>query len=377
MSNKKPLVKIPQYKILAALLFIAFFSNAIRGNASFGIDQFVKIFKLMCIFAFVLMIVKSPGKLKTTLFVIILCSSFIAIQALVQFFSGSAGIAGQGFYHNEDGVRTKWVGLWNGANVMALMFNVAVPFAFEFACGPYNFIFRFINFLLMAALIGGIYSTNSRGGFLTLLITLFLYPMFRVKSKKIAIILGVFLGMITIVCLAPSRMGEINTQEESAHIRTRLWNNGMEMFKDNPLLGVGKGRFTAENDRGMMAHSNFIQNIGETGGIGIFLWIALIYFSFKGLFLVSKLKFNDTSQENTYKSLVRAIMISLIAFNFSTLFVTMELDIFYLLLGLAAVVMNMINQDIQPFNMKFSYKDARNVIGILFVLLLYYHYYTR
>lgn len=377
-SGNKNLVSIPQYRLLAALLTIVFLSNAVNGYFGFGINEFVYFLKKVCIFIIALLLIRSIKGLKNTIFFIVLLSSYIAIQALVQFALGGLGLAGQEFYHSGEGVRTKWVGLWDGGNVMALLLNIAIPFAMEFAFGPYPAGFRTINLALTGALIGGVYTTNSRGGFVTLIAILFFYPLFRLKKKQIAIIFGAIFALIGLVYFAPSRMTQISTDEESAHIRTRLWGNAMDMFKKSPLLGIGKGRFKedSENWRHMLAHSNFMQNLGEIGGIGIFIWIALIYFSIKGLLQTTKWKTLPGSKEERMKSLARALMVSMFGFNICTLFVTMDIDIFYLLLGLCAAAVNIINMEIKPSAIKFTFKDTRNILLIILMLLLFYHMYT-
>jgi len=375
-ENKKT-VKNPQYGLLIALLLIIFASNAVHGNIVFGFDQFIKFSKKACIFIMILLFINSTKKLKTIMFFIVLLSSFIAYQAIAQFISGGVGFAGQDFYHSGEGLRTAWVGLWNGSNITALLLNVSIPFAIEFAFGPYPFYWRMFNIVLTACLIGGVYTTNSRGGFVTLLAILFIYPIVRLKKKKSAIIIGVFLSVALLLFMAPSRLGQFSTDEESAHIRTRLWGNAMDMFKENPILGIGGGRFIEENGRNMMAHSNFMQTLAEIGSIGIFIWVGLIYFSFKGLYWVYKLKTVPGTNEETFKSLARALLVSMLGFNICTLFITMNIDLFYLLIGLCAAAINIMNKEIKPIQMSFTFKDLIGISGSITVLLLFYHYYTR
>jgi O-antigen ligase len=377
-ANNK-LVKIPQYKLLFVLLLIILLSNIVNGYIGNGIDEFIVLFKKICIFIIILLIANTNNKLKNTILFIVLISSFLSIQAIYQAITGGMGLAGQDFYHSGVGLRTTWVGLWNGANVFALLLNISVPFALEFAFGPYTQVTKIFGIIASASLLGGVYTTNSRGGFVTLLAILFIYPLFRIKKKKVAIFLGVALAIVAAIYLAPSRIGELSTQEESAHIRTRLWGNAIDMFKEHKLLGVGKGRFMEENGRHMMAHSNFMQNLGETGGIGIFVWVGLIYFSFKSLLYVYNMKMEGKSQDDQdkMKSLSRALLVSMIGFNICTLFVTMEIDIFYLLLGLCAACINIANREYKLIELKFTFKDLRNITGIIIIMLLYYHIYTR
>jgi hypothetical protein len=369
------LVKIPQYSLLMALLLIILVSDAVNGYMDMGIQEFILFFKKACIFFMIILLVNTPRKLKNTMFFMGLLSCVIAVQAVSQFISGGIGIAGQDFYHSGVGVRTKWVGLWNGANAMSLLLNITVPFAMEFSFGHYSLFFRVINFLLCGCMIAGIYTTNSRGGFLTLIISLLLYPMLKLRNKKFAIIIGVLLAGVMLVYFAPSRMSQISTQEASVHERTRLWSNAIECFKENMLFGVGKGRYIQVTSRHMLAHSNFMQNLAEIGGIGIFVWVALIYFSFKGLRQIYKLKVIAELKEENITSLGTALMVSLIGLNVSTLFVTNEIDIFYLLLGLCAAAVNILHKSVQEVDIKFTWKDAMNVLSIVVIMSMYYYSY--
>ncbi len=376
-GDKKKLVNIPQYKLLGVLLIIIFLSNAVHGEFELGASEFTLFFKKICIFIMVLFLVNTTKRLKLVMFLMIAFSCLIAGQAIQQYLSGGAGLAGQDFYHSGKGVRTKWVGLWNGANIMALMLNIVVPFTLEFSFGPYSLFWRLLNMFLSACLMFGVYTTNSRGGFVTLLAILFAYPMFKLKKKKTAAILGVILAGIMFLYFAPQRVGEINTKEESAHLRTKLWSHGMEMFKENPLLGVGKGMFKENAGYNLVAHSNFMQNLGEIGGLGIFVWVGLIYFSFKSMYLIYRENVPPRTKEGGMKSISMALIVSLIGFNVCTLFITQEIDLFYLLLGLCAATFNVMNREVRQVEIKFSAKDRRNIIGIIAFMLLYYHIYTR
>lgn len=374
--NRQKLIAIPQYKLLFILLAIIFLSNAVNGYVSFGYEQFVLFFKKICIFIMFLWIVNKTKNLKNVMFVMITLSVFIAIQAIIQYFSGETGFAGQDFYRSGVGVRTKWVGLWNGANILALLFNISIPFALEFAFNRlYSIFFRFINLIMALCLITGVYTTNSRGGFITLLVILLLYSLFKVRKKKIAIILGLLLVAVMFFGFAPTRSSEIGIHASTAHSRTQIWDNAKDLFAMNKILGIGKGRFE-QTGRRMEAHSNFMQNLAEIGGFGIFVWVALIYFTFKGLYYVYQLKPPPDGKGLLLKSLSRALLVSLIGFNVCTLFITMEIDIFYLLLGLCVAAINIINREICPIEMKFTLPDARNICVIIILLLSGYHLLT-
>jgi O-antigen ligase len=174
-------------------------------------------------------------------------------------------------------------------------------------------------------------------------------------------------------------MSEFSTSEESAYERTRLWGDAIEMFKSSPILGIGKGQFihNEENTRGLMAHSNFMQNLAEVGALGTFIWIALIYFSFVGLWRIYQIKALPGTQECRLASLSRSLLISFVGFNICTLFITMEIDLFYLLLGLCAAAVNIAHREIKPISIKFSLKDVMIIFGIIIGLLAFYKIYVK
>ena len=90
-----------------------------------------------------------------------------------------------------------------------------------------------------------------------------------------------------------------------------------------------------------------------------------------------KLKTVPGTNEETFKSLARALLVSMLGFNICTLFITMNIDLFYLLIGLCAAAINIMNKEIKPIQMSFTFKDLIGISGSITVLLLFYHYYTR
>jgi len=140
------------------------------------------------------------------------------------------------------------------------------------------------------------------------------------------------------------------------------------MFKENVFLGIGKGRFILENSRNMLAHSNFMENLAETGGIGIFVWVSISYVAFKILILL----LNSSHSDLLIKLLSRSLLLSFIGFNVSTLFITMEVDIFYFILGLIVALYSNSCQE-NDLRLKFGFADFRNIGFVIFVMIFYYH----
>jgi hypothetical protein len=90
-------------------------------------------------------------------------------------------------------------------------------------------------------------------------------------------------GMLGVAGLAAkkllsSRMDELDAGEESAAGRVDAWYSGLEMFRENPLFGVGPGNFTEYNE--LTAHNSFVLVLAETGFVGFVLWLAFVSYGF-------------------------------------------------------------------------------------------------
>ncbi len=110
----------------------------------------------------------------------------------------------------------------------------------------------------------------------------------RRLGRKGVIVAAVLAAGLLVV--GPSRLfhnAENDADDASARHRIDMWNEGFQMVKESPLLGIGKGQF-ADYTQSLIAHNTLIQNMGETGLLGLFVFIALIYASYKGMLQVKE-----------------------------------------------------------------------------------------
>ena len=85
---------------------------------------------------------------------------------------------------------------------------------------------------------------------------------------------GVALATV-LFTFGPSRLSTISGEEASAHGRIDAWYEAYQMFKNNPLFGVGQGRFTDYNN--LTAHNSYVLVMAELGVVGLFFFTGLIY----------------------------------------------------------------------------------------------------
>ena len=132
------------------------------------------------------------------------------------------------------------------------------------------------------------------------------------------------------------------------------------MAQANPVLGIGRGNFKYDTGS-LVAHNSVIEVMGETGFIGLFLWIGISYMGLKKLLLFQ----SQPSIDPVDRAYVNAVALSIVGYLVSAMFVTIEYETFYVLLAMGAVAGRAL-----PEPARFAPRDALLIgafIGLFFV----------
>ncbi len=368
---KDSAMSLPQNKFLLVFLVSIALSNIFNGDFIGSYEQFILFAKKFFVYLIMLFVVFSPKRMANAMLFIVLLSVILVIQGYYQRING-VGWAGQPLYWGETR-RITWVGYWDGANILALGFNIAFPFALEFAFSScYGVLKRIFSGVAAILLISGIWMCDSRGGILTLLAGLVAFFFLRFRGKKAIAAAVVMVALV--LAFAPARMGNLSSKEESAHEREGVWEKGYVMWRSSPIIGVGKGHFEDNTWTHLRAHSNYVQNFAEVGLFGFYFWLAAVYILIKGLYQVYR-HYLGSEEHAEYSSLARALLASLAAFSAGTLFITSEAEPFYMLLGFSSALVTMAMVADKSMKVSFTRRDALYVfliaIGIIMVIYLY------
>lgn len=325
--------QLPQNRLLVFYLFVIFISTFLETGVTNGFDQFVIFLKRIVVFYMVAWTLITPTRIHVTIWAVLLLSVFLAYQAYLQ---GTEGASWGGLtpYPGYTEIRVRWFGDWDGPNVFGILFVMSAAMALEFVFGPYSLMRRLLGIGLVSAFLTAIYFTNSRGAVLALACATLFYFRDRFRRHPLGLALAA-LALVGLFTFGPSRMSELNSGESSAHERTWLWEQGLTMLRENPVFGVGRGEFMHRVDLKLIAHNNYVQNFAETGLVGFSLFIAILWFCFRGCYLVAK---PDSGSSPAMTSAARMAMSAIVGFAAATFFVVMELDLLYFVLGLSAAV---------------------------------------
>ncbi|WP_426703023.1 O-antigen ligase family protein [Rhodanobacter sp. Col0626] len=260
----------PQFLILPAFLLVVMISQVTNGWAGGALAELGEFGPTVIAFFVFAACCTTRKRVTMAMTVFVLCSVLLAIHGVGQF---RTGIGWTGMPMTEDG-RIQYVGIFNDPNDLGLLFATTLPMAF-FLRHRSRGLLRLFWLACASLLLYGTYLTNSRGAMLAVLVVAGIYVWHR-RGALTAGTLGA-IGLIGMQVLS-SRMQEIDAGEESAHGRVEAWYEGMHMFFDHPLFGVGAGNFTDYND--LTAHNSFVLVLAETGFIGFVLWLAFVGYSF-------------------------------------------------------------------------------------------------
>jgi len=184
-------------------------------------------------------------------------------------------------------------------NETAAMMALGIPIAWYLALKTRRAPVAWLNlvYLPVALLVIGL--TASRSGAIAAIIGLIVvpltYPYLRRGRKLIVPVLLGALCVMAYITVPQQNIGRImETSEEitegNVSNRAQLWEAGLEVFAEHPLLGVGVGNYGAAIEPllgyGKPAHNAFIAMLVELGIVGLVLFTLAVFSVVPPLFRV-------------------------------------------------------------------------------------------
>jgi O-antigen ligase len=281
----------PQFFLLPAFLLTMMISQITNGWAGGAKDELIKFGPTVIAFFIFAAACTTERRVIISMRVFVLCSVVLALHGVEQH---QLGMGWTGVPIGQDG-RIQYVGIFNDPNDLGMLFAANIPLAFLLRTRARG-IMRLFWLLAAMLLLYGTYLTNSRGALLAVLVVAGVYIWYR-RGFVTAGVMGVF-GLAALKLLS-SRMQELDAGEESAAGRVDAWYAGLDMFKSNPLFGVGPGNFTQYNE--LTAHNSFVLVLAETGFVGFLVWLAFVGYCFWMLISVVRHKLGAEAKPDQVK----------------------------------------------------------------------------
>ena len=192
-------------------------------------------------------------------------------------------------------------------NDTSLALNSFIPLVFLSMFLAKTVLQRILYGFAVGIMVLGVAATMSRGGFIGLVAALG-YCFFLTPSKAKTLALG-FVMVLILIPLAPEKYwdeiasigteaGNEDPRKGTGALRREYWQTAREMFKANPIFGVGAGNFQWEVGNyqtpdqferlgrsldGQECHSVYFATLAEIGGAGFGLFLAILWYNVRDL----------------------------------------------------------------------------------------------
>lgn len=365
--GRESFFKAPNDVFILMFLAVIIFSGILNGAGTIK-DNLQNFLDKLIIHFLIVGAVISVKRAKNFIWLLFGLSAVLAIQGIVQFHLG-VGLGGQTMIEG----RIRSIGFFADPNDLAQALVLLFPFLLMYLFERSSHLLKILCAILSVLFLYAIYLTNSRGGMLSLAAVGMLF--FR---KRLGNLVGAVVAVVLIAALivaGPSRMATISANEASAEGRLEAWVSGLQMFKANPLFGVGVGQFTEYHPR--VAHNSFVHGLAEVGFAGMFCWIGMIYMAFRYLHFVQKrTKITSERKTPTYtdghtvivpalSSLASAVQISLIGYLIAAFFLSRTYNlVLFMLLAFAVSIYHIAAKELGKLDRVFGVFDVIAVVGL-------------
>lgn len=328
--------------LLAGFALALFISIPFSFWPGRSIELSTDFLKIIIYYLIFINVVRSPKALKMAVIVTILCVIVLGYSVIKGYLAG-AFRAGAGI----------GAGVFGDANDVAQVFVTILPLAvFWKLRSPFTSIWFWgsLGFLSVATIV-----TQSRGGMLGLAAVMFCM-LTRGRNKVVGVAIFAVVALAVAAAL-PSQFTEryktIGEYEEDASAMGRIyaWKAGMNMMLTRPLTGVGIGCFEVafgqayrpegfNSNKWQAPHNTLVQVGGETGVIGLTLWLTMF---FTCVIALRRMKPAGTEEEIQLHDQIRdALLISFLGFGVTAFFLTQGLSyLFYFLIAATVCLIEM------------------------------------
>jgi len=267
------------------------------------------------------------------------------------------------------GSRIRYRGVLQDPNEFALAIGLTIPLALTLWARRRSP----VRALILAALVGlgvtCIILTASRTGQMVIAAVAAGYFAVRFGWKGIA--LGAVLAAPALIFGGRSS-GEATSSSEE---RLEAWAEGLQMWRDSPLWGVGQGEFSEHHY--LTAHNSFVLAAAELGTVGLLLFVGLYYVAFK-VVLTGMRRYRQVPDAAVAYQWGRGLLAVLCGMVAGTFFLSLTYHpVIWLFFGLTGAYALAIRNHDPNWKLSLGRRDLGAVVGITTVLMVAVQVYTR
>lgn len=323
-------VRLKKFKPVATDLFIFAYLIALFHARNISIDyQRNRIFLIYCVFVGVYFVFRyylsDVNKVKMASSAFAASGLFVCAYGMIQFLTGSYKTTTWTDTNMFSDIEGRLVATFENPNVFGEYLLFLIPLAVALFFLTDKFIWKLIYF---GAAIGGclcMVLTYSRGCWIGLMLGMFVFVLMLYPKILLPVCLIAPFSLFFIPESIMTRITSIgNLQDGSTAFRVFLWKSTIDMVKDVWYTGIGLGTsaFT-ENYRPYSyeavvaphSHNTFLHVLCESGIFGLAVFVLLLYFTLRQLFVSYR-----QTQNKTVKILAAAFVSGLLGLLVQAMF---------------------------------------------------------
>lgn len=264
---------------------LAIISIIPASNKELALEAFSTYIKSAILFFLIINLIDSPQLIRYTLWIIVLMAAVNAVYGISSFFS-NALLAGRVSALRED------------PNNLAIILVSAVPLTMSLLKQEKGLLAKMILFASGISIIVTVALTYSRGGMIALIFVLLWLLYNERKNRLVMVVFIIILAIIMYLFIEEfshyQKLIRLVVKDQSFIQRLKLYRGGLRMFMAHPLIGVGLGNFIVWSTRytglilALYAHNIFLHIAAETGIVGLFAFVLIIYHGVKASLVACK-----------------------------------------------------------------------------------------
>lgn len=299
-SLKVPEQRNPWWILMGGLLLAVAMSHLANTYLYGLIASMTDFGKIFVTFVVLWINLNSVKRLEIFTIFLVLMSCFISVNCILQVETGS-GFGGSSplvrpIPGTEEFVyQGHYFGIFGDPNDTAQLLTLALPLTVFVLIRYRNILLRVLSVLAVALIIWGVFATESRGGFLSLVVTagVACRKLMSVRKFMLCCAGGVFL----ITIFLPSRFSGA-LMDDSMRERVNFWGEANYAFIQKPAFGVGYGMITDYIPKDRSVHNSYVHAYAELGVFGYLFWFSCLAFAFGSLWQMSELKPDSDSDRH-------------------------------------------------------------------------------
>lgn len=291
--------RMPVFRVTRETIALFVMAGVMLATVPFSIwpggavTEFIETFsKVLVVFVLMMNTVTTPRRIKQVMAVMFLAGGYIGARGVFDYVRGVNLIEGSRLAGPVGGI-------FGNPNDFALNMVALLPLALVTAFARRNSMsWRAIAAAAALFMMAAVIFTKSRGGMIGLAVMLLALVVlsFRVRPiLAVGLVAGTLIGSPFVPESFYSRMATIFNPEGdleytgSREARTTVMKEGLAVFAERPLTGVGAGQFVNYDfpgrvERWREAHNSVIQVAADLGIFGLMAFVYLIYRGLRSAF---------------------------------------------------------------------------------------------